>query len=349
MVGMTVSGTPGTGTITLSAADTGYRSFATAYAADATVDIRIEEGPAWEIARDCTYTNSGTTVTRGTLEASSTGSAVSFTSAAKVYVINSATRIGNSYQGYLEPKATTLTTAGITGEVGTLHILTIAGLTAHRNFTLPAVCAVGDRVGVCIVDGDATYEVPLLPATGDTINAGSASAEWSRLFIAGETVIFRCVTANAAWIVEYDGRIPMSAHIELSTAATTSTASTYVYASNHGGAWTAIHDNASLTTVATEKITARRACKAVIAVGFRTNSTITDQKYVNAAAELNGTTNIITPFFVAANSVLNGQIGGSFSYSFATGDYLRHKFRTEEANKGAAISPLNFLTFIEVK
>ena len=141
----------------------------------------------------------------------------------------------------------------------------------------------------------------------------------------------------------------MSAHIELSTAATTSTAATYVYASNHGGAWTAIHDNASLTTVATEKITARRACKAVIAVGFRTNSTITDQRYVNAAAELNGTTNIITPFFVAANSVLNGQISGSFSYSFATDDYLRHKFRTEEANKGAALSFLNFLTFIEVK
>lgn len=89
---MTVSGTPGTGTITLSAASSGYQSFATAYGANATVDILIEEGTAWEVARDCTYTNSGTTVTRGTLEASSTGSAVSFTSAAVVSEIATATK-----------------------------------------------------------------------------------------------------------------------------------------------------------------------------------------------------------------------------------------------------------------
>ena len=91
-VKMTVSGTPGTGTITLSAASSGYQSFAAAYGANATVDILIEEGTAWEVARDCTYTNSGTTVTRGTFEASSTGSAVSFTSAAVVSEILTATK-----------------------------------------------------------------------------------------------------------------------------------------------------------------------------------------------------------------------------------------------------------------
>jgi len=92
-VGNAVSGTPGTGTITLAGAETGYQSFATAFGANANVDILIEEGGAWEIARDCTYTHSGTTVTRGTIEASSTGSAVSFTSAAKVYEIETAERI----------------------------------------------------------------------------------------------------------------------------------------------------------------------------------------------------------------------------------------------------------------
>lgn len=89
-VKMTVSGTPGTGTVTLGSASSGYQSFATAYGGNATVDILIEEGTAWEVCRDCTYTNSGTTVTRGTLEASSTGSAVSFTSAAVVSVIATA-------------------------------------------------------------------------------------------------------------------------------------------------------------------------------------------------------------------------------------------------------------------
>lgn len=91
-VKMTVSGTPGTGTITLASASSGYQSFASAYGANATVDILITEGTAWEVARDCTYTNSGTTVTRGTLEASSTGSAVSFTSAAVVSEILTATK-----------------------------------------------------------------------------------------------------------------------------------------------------------------------------------------------------------------------------------------------------------------
>lgn len=99
-VKMTVSGTPGTGTITLSAASSGYQSFATAYAGNATVDILIEEGTAWEVARDCTYTNSGTTVTRGTLEASSTGSAVSFTSAAVVSEVMTAD-LGNRLESIL--------------------------------------------------------------------------------------------------------------------------------------------------------------------------------------------------------------------------------------------------------
>ena len=91
-VKMTVSGTPGTGTITLGSAVSGYQSAATAYGGNATIDILVEEGTAWEVARDCTYTNSGTTVTRGTLEASSTGSAVSFTSAAVVSEILTATK-----------------------------------------------------------------------------------------------------------------------------------------------------------------------------------------------------------------------------------------------------------------
>jgi hypothetical protein len=109
--------------------------------------------------------------------------------------------------GFLEHAANTVDTANLTGVVGTLHICTIAGLTANRDFLLPTTCAVGDRVGVYIADGDDTYALLLKPGSGDTINGGSADAEWSRLFIQNEVVIFRCITANSAWIVEYDGRI----------------------------------------------------------------------------------------------------------------------------------------------
>jgi hypothetical protein len=90
---MGVSGTPGTGSITLGAAESGYQSFAAAYASNSVVDILIEDGGAWEIARNCAYTHSGTTLTRGTLEASSTGAALSLSASAKVFVIDTADRI----------------------------------------------------------------------------------------------------------------------------------------------------------------------------------------------------------------------------------------------------------------
>lgn len=100
-VKMTVSGTPGTGTVTLNAASSGHQSFATAYGANATVDVLFEDGTAWEVARNCTYTHSGTTVTRGTLEESSTGSAISLTSAATASVIATAGN-GNLIEALLQ-------------------------------------------------------------------------------------------------------------------------------------------------------------------------------------------------------------------------------------------------------
>lgn len=100
-VRMSVSGTPGTGTITLGSAVSGYQSLATAYGANATVDVSITDGTAWEVARDCTYTHSGTTLTRGTLEESSTGSALSLTSAAVVSVTATA-GWGNSVELQLD-------------------------------------------------------------------------------------------------------------------------------------------------------------------------------------------------------------------------------------------------------
>jgi len=100
-VRMSVSGTPGTGTITLGSAVSGYQSLAAAYGANTTVDVSITDGTAWEVARGCTYTHSGTTLTRGTLEESSTGSALSLTSAAVVSVTATA-GWGNSVELQLE-------------------------------------------------------------------------------------------------------------------------------------------------------------------------------------------------------------------------------------------------------
>lgn len=139
-VQMTVSGTPGTGTITLGSASSGYRTFASAYGANATVDVLIVDGTAWEVARGCTYTNSGTTLSRGTLESSSTGSAVAFTSAAIVSVILPAST-GNAIENFLGAWGALSGENSITGTataaIGRLNVC--SGTTADYTVTLPAV------------------------------------------------------------------------------------------------------------------------------------------------------------------------------------------------------------------
>ena len=98
-IAMTVSVTPGTGTITLNAALTSdnlgaFRAFPST--ADGTyVDVAFYDGSAWGIEYGCLYTNSGTTLARGTIGPSSTGSQLSLTSSAIVVVVNSAKSVSN--------------------------------------------------------------------------------------------------------------------------------------------------------------------------------------------------------------------------------------------------------------
>jgi len=78
--------TTGTGTLTLGSAVDGYQTFADAGVANADV-VRyvIEDGDAWEIGLG-TYTASGTTLTRGSIESSNADAALNLTGNAVVYV-----------------------------------------------------------------------------------------------------------------------------------------------------------------------------------------------------------------------------------------------------------------------
>lgn len=79
------SATTGTGTLTLGAAASGYQTFAAGD--DGKIfDIVIEDGTAWETAHACVYTHSGTTLTRGVFDGSSTGSALSLSGSENVFV-----------------------------------------------------------------------------------------------------------------------------------------------------------------------------------------------------------------------------------------------------------------------
>lgn len=86
-VAMTVSGTPGTGVVTLGSAFTGHRSFADAGVGNATeVAYTIEDGVNWEVGKG-TYSSTGPTLTRTTIYCSSnSNAAINASSAAVVFI-----------------------------------------------------------------------------------------------------------------------------------------------------------------------------------------------------------------------------------------------------------------------
>lgn len=191
MVKMTTA-TTGTGTVTLGSASSGFQSFADAYGANATVDVLITDGTAWEVARNCTYTHSGTTLSRGTLEDSSTGSALSLSGSAVVSVVATAA-FGNAAENLMGVFGENVisVTGAVTATIGNLHHCT--GTSADYTVTLPAASGnTGKLLGFRM--GSATALTKLVTLDGnasETIDGAAARVMWAE-----EAAILYCDGSN---------------------------------------------------------------------------------------------------------------------------------------------------------
>lgn len=85
-----VASAPGAGDVAVSAALTGYLGLGSAQDGMTFDGVTFLDGSAWEVRNGCTYTHGTTTLSRGTLEESSTGSAISLSASTTVMLSVSA-------------------------------------------------------------------------------------------------------------------------------------------------------------------------------------------------------------------------------------------------------------------
>ncbi len=128
----------------------------------------------------------------------------------------------------------------------------ISGMTASRNFTLPAPGAKGKTIELLIVSGNETYDFIIIGASTVTINGGSANTSWSKLFITNEYI--KLVSTSATnWNVVVDKRIPCKCSIKNAAEQTITTNSSNLVVLD-----TVTFDVGALNRVANNKIIIRR-------------------------------------------------------------------------------------------
>lgn len=240
--------------------------------------------------------------------------------------------------GGLEQASNTLTTANLTASVGTLHLVTVSGLTADRDFILPDTAKVGQRVGVYLVTASPTaFELNIkTAATGSLINGVDASATaHTQLLILGEMLVFECVNAGGAgdtdWIRVYDGRKPCHATM----ADTSGTASHYADSVSTTPAYNVATVNVgSIADTTGDQILIRRAGNYSISMSANTGAEMGIGIVMQLLLTVNGTTHVRAAQY---SPVASGLIGFGIGRvaALVAGDVLVGKVYH---NKGSAIT-----------
>jgi hypothetical protein len=244
----------------------------------------------------------------------------------------------------LETSAQSVTTADVTAAAGKHYELDISGMTADRNFTLPASAVVGSEISVKLMtDAPADYELIIKGAATVTINGGSAATEWSRLFIDNEVVRFRA-TSSTNWDVVHDGRILQKASASLQTSITTNTADTLKQVTG----LTEDYDNSNIFS--SDEFVVRRTGKYAINFACGPNSGIADQGYY-VGQILSGGAVVIDVQVRLSTSAASTRLSANSSkdVSLTAGDDIELHFQAEEADRGArGSSARTYMTIAEV-
>lgn len=321
----------GTGTLTLGSAVSGALAIP-ASADGKTFSVRVTEGTKFETFTAGLYTHSGTTLTRGTIKSSSNGGAAeTFTSAAVVEVAALAD-LGNRVEQLALPVATAAPTTGnVTLAVNTMTDVDISGITAARQAILPAVFAVGDRVGVRIVATHATpgRELILTAGSGDTLEGVAGGTEWSRIWQVGETAWFRGAVANSTWAFERDkdGRIPAKMVMRLTTSTSTSdTAGTFYTPTALSGVWTVDVDVGGCASASASRFLNRRtSLLTIFGRGLPINSISDAGSYT---VQIHDGTNTYAIVQIPQGASAQPQLPYAGGSSIAAGSYLELRFRS---------------------